>query len=846
MAQAKDIGAPHKFLYKRFPNWKQDRQTYMIPPVFTPKAVEIAIEGLVHYHDSGELGESIIFNRLKELGEKMRSGMFVVHGFHLKDVLKWNKKCAPDYKVPSIRSEDVRECDFIIFHHALGIISIEVKNVQHIRNNNILSAERQLKTSHDLVEAFAAFNLKGSKSSPPFLPHWKVIAMPSTKKLAFDRKAYPNLEQDTILLFEDDSEDIESFEEWWRETFDTAMMDKMAPEVELAYEHALSYTLMVRHLGPLSESDYIADLSLSLDSFRHLEQAAYSQVLESEFPHFWRWCSDVLDKIDKAFDFGVEEAFMKSHQLNNKGLNIKTKIKILNELLEYSEYIFGDVPSVLDAALAVTFEDKYLLFFKNIVRFFNAMRQMRTQVKQWKVTEESPKLDRFAFSKLTTVKDFNKLDRHLSRFTFMEGEEPTKLDKDVFETLTCKLRVKYSHLPIVLTTEQLAVFEGPEKQVIIGAPGSGKTELMKFKALELDNKMKACEAKMKILYIVATGSPSGDPLLSYQIKDFFKKSTLVEVMTIVIEEESPQLLEHTKTVLQEKMASGEYGHVFIDEYWIGAKPAEHWIILELVTKIPGYVWISSVFDYRQDMLDTSKMSARTKPLLVVLKEQGGQVSRISQVVRATNNIINLERHYSALYRNRSYPYGPEQILGHSLEGLPTMWVIANSIDSMYNKCTQEVDSAIKEPAVHSVITKERNLTLNPADILIVNFAVRAHESLSVGPSLEARLNSAKIPIWSFGESLEQFMNCDEGKVTLLNSHTREESTHLDGVEWPMVVVILPSGVLLNEVELAEGAERLRNYDTYISFFRTQVKLVVISDKWTNETEFLEDIERKFK
>lgn len=43
----------------------------------------------------------------------------------------------------------------------------------------------------------------------------------------------------------------------------------------------------------------------------------------------------------------------------------------------------------------------------------------------------------------------------------------------------------------------------------------------------------------------------------------------------------------------------------------------------------------------------------------------------------------------------------------------------------------------------------------------------------------------------FGNSLEQFMSCKRGSVTLLNSLTREDSSYLDGVEWPMVIVILP-------------------------------------------------------
>lgn len=47
-------------------------------------------------------------------------------------------------------------------------------------------------------------------------------------------------------------------------------------------------------------------------------------------------------------------------------------------------------------------------------------------------------------------------------------------------------------------SEQLAVFEGPPKQLIIGPPGSGKTELMKFKALELE--MKACKTDLQCIW----------------------------------------------------------------------------------------------------------------------------------------------------------------------------------------------------------------------------------------------------------------------------------------------------------------------------------------------------------
>ena len=858
MVQVEYLGAPHQFLYKRFPNWKDNRKTYMIPPVFTPKTktVQLALKGPIHQTDRGELGENLVYERLEELGKAKEIGMFVVRDFHLKDVVKWNKKCTLDYRVPSLLST-TDEFDFVIFHHALGVIVIEVKNTWNIQNNNIASAEKQLKTSHDFIQEFAKFNMPEDTSREKItssLPHWKVIAMPSTKKLIFDRKAFKSLQDDTLLLFEEDLVSLESFEQWWKETFKSTTVDKMAPQTERAYEQALSYSLMVCHLGPVTDSDYIADLSLTLDNFRHLEQGfrSYPRVLEKEFPNFWSWCWDVLNKMDAGFNFGNEAkgpalkvSFMKEHELSSQQLEGNEGISLLDNILKQRKYILG-VASVLDVMLAGGFAKKYLLFVEHTVLFFNAIRQLQPMLTQWKATDRSTKLERFPFSKLASVEDYNRLDLHLSRSKFMEGDEPTELDKEIFESLTCELRAKYSRLPIVMTTEQLAVFEGPMKQVIIGAPGTGKTELMKFKALELESEMKVCGITKKILYIVANGSPdpSRHPLLTYQIERFFKKSkSTVEVMTILLEEENPELLEETKAKLREMMESGEYGHVFIDEYWIGARPSEQEIILELVSKIPGYVWISSVFDYDQN---TKKYEERTKPLIDVLENNGGVVSRMTQVRRATNTIINLERDYSAFYQGRSHPYGTKEILGHSLEGPPITWATADSVDGMYNECLKFVNSTLHSSIAQTSILKLKKLVLNPADILIVNFAVRTMESVSVTPSLDTRLKSANIPIWLFGEDPKLFMNCDEGKVTLLNSSTREDSTRLDGVEWPVVIVILPSGVLLNTAELAPDAERLRNYDTYISCFRTQVKLVIISDKWTDEKMFLKDIELKFK
>lgn len=621
---------------------------------------------------------------------------------------------------------------------------------------------------------------------------------------------------------------------------------------KISYEQALSYTLMIRHLGPVTESEFMANLHQSLVSQKFHGKKAYPQILESHFPNLFKWCKDVLSKKDEAFNFGEgepeeqKEAFMKHHKLSAKDLRGTKGIKLVNRLLKHKKYIAGDEPSVIDETIAVLFADTYLLFFENIVRFINAMRHVWNEVKEQNAKEYSKEQVAHPFLKLESLTDLNTLDRHLSKFTFIEGDEPGMVDKYLFETLTCQMRLKHAHLPLILTSEQLAVFEGPYKQLIIGPPGSGKTELMKFKALELEIKMKACKEEERILYIVANGSPDDNEgsLLFYHIKDFFKKSTLVDVIVVVIQQEFPVHMEHTMSELRLKIK--EYGHVFIDEYWIGSKPAEHKIILELVNNIPGYVWISSVFDYNQEMiLSNERMITRTKPLLMSLEENGGVINHITQVLRATNNIINLERGYSDKYQNRSYPYGTRQILGHSLEGLPITWAVEESVDGMYSKSVNIIDSAMRNVISLDAIRREK-LTLDPADIIIINFAIRTNASLNAEQSLQKYLEDKDVPYWTVGGNLKAFMDCKRGEVTLLQSFTRKVSSYLDGVEWPMVIVILPSGLLLNTAKLAKGAEELRNYDPYISFFRTMIKLVVISDKWKSSEEFLADIALKSK
>ena len=98
------IGSPDSFLHKWFPPW--ENMTHMIPPITPSSHTD---ESMLQFNQHS-YGECIIYDLLKEVGESNNIGMFVIHGFQMKNV--------PNF--PS----------FIIFHHALGIISLDVKSIK--------------------------------------------------------------------------------------------------------------------------------------------------------------------------------------------------------------------------------------------------------------------------------------------------------------------------------------------------------------------------------------------------------------------------------------------------------------------------------------------------------------------------------------------------------------------------------------------------------------------------------------------------------------------------------------------------------------------------------------------
>ena len=562
-AQASVAGAPGEFLHRRFPNWKEKNEIYMIPPIFQTLETPYQIMNNDHV-----IAKDIIYNHLNDL---RYVGMFVVYGFKLLNTRIFERKCKSQRNF--VPESMTKESDFIIFHHRLGLVLIEVKSNFHIDYEIIEKAQHQLKTSHDIIKKFAKYNFSDADDYMS-IPCIKVIALPSIKRANFYHQS-----DGISFLLKDDIQDTHTFQKWWNKEIESRDTIEMSAKTQQAYERALSYIIMIRHMSPVINTEHM--------------QNDYDQCVATSEYH-----------------------------LNEKCLNVEKNEKITFFYKVWEHFVKIDGDSLTEVALSTLLDDYYY-----ILAYIYRMEQLRQKILFEENSKKEKVLKKYTFLQLASREDFLALNRHLAKSSFIEGGKPSEVDKQLHELLTRKTRLKiarHPRRPILMTSEQLVVFEGPKKQLIIGPPGSGRTELMKFKTLELNTiEMNSCTGGKKIMYILANASPSFPERIStlfYQLKKFFKEFPLVEVISIVLEEESAEDTEQTTSAIRKKIKSGEYGHAFIDEYWIGSKPIEHKIILELVRGLPGYLWISSVFDYRRDLIyKNQRMIERTQPLLEELR-----------------------------------------------------------------------------------------------------------------------------------------------------------------------------------------------------------------------------------
>lgn len=933
-----ELSTPEKFLNWQFPDWKSNNETVMIPPAFTPSQLGLTVSRDGKYlHDdtvniAGVLGEKLVYERLQQIGKANRLGMFVIHGFKLEDIINWNKRCSKkgekreEDQVPQGSLACTGEQDFIIFHHKKGVILIEVKNLKeagsekgssHIDKEVTFARDVELERSRQVIRAFTKMNAHNKQMSNSLpLPITMVIALPSTKKVTAHTRP-----DDTLFIYEEDISSPESFSEWWKQNIEEL---KEAPsmgdtaETAMAYEIALSRMLAVRHLGPVSESECTAYTSYTLETFKHLENLAghFHTIKEIEYPHLYRWCRKMFQIVEYSSELPTRKKRNDALLSILRSLNIAKDanlLKNLNKRLDGMRFLYGDELAAEDANLFQCLSQLYILDLDSIVHYMNRVTEA---CKAPVMLTANRTLTELNLDNTDKIISLNQLSRILVRnkSQFLEGEYCTNLDVELCSNLV-KGDIRVLPLPgkrpcaPVFTMQQLAVFEGPEKQLIIGGPGSGKTELMRSKALLLSQQSKD---KQRILYLIQLAKKE-KTVFPNTMERYFKenKAKGVDVMTIELEGENKEVFKQQCSEIKQQIELQTYSHVFIDELWIGSKIRfqiekdsdaitvvdELEIVKYVIENIDGYVWMSSVFDYKEHCFEADEVKSEEEilPLLVkqslqgkerplykvlgtpllleTLRRSGGVVCTLKHLLRSTNSIVKLLQDYSRCYSDRDFPYGTDNMLNHNVEGQEIDWIVVQPqsgmnfsghqpqaqleelVKLMYKACgdiirqalhistgTQQTHSIsdLRPPSMMKTQKSGKKFQLLPGDILVVNFVVRYQ---SRNNNLSNYLKQREIPIHDLKEKGAVSSDFLE-RVCLLNSSSRDDSTLIEGTEWPMVIILLTSELLFNAEKMP--FEMLRNYDAYIAMFRAQAKLVVISDSWKSSQDFLKVVHMKIK
>ena len=593
------------------------------------------------------------------------------------------------------------------------------KSEKELLGSKIIEAKAQLDRTRTVVEAFAVVNNSSDEQSdrlePP--PVMMVIALPSTKR------GSPHAHvDDTLLIYEEDLASPESFSKWWYDNIESPPWMASTPDItNKAYELALSRILAVRHLGPVTESEYTADISYTLDTFKHLGNLAsgrFRRIKEVENPHLFRWCKYMMSQVNLPIaKVSYKEAL---HTLNSVNVTASKAnlLKVLNNHLSDKKFLLGNKMAGEDTKIFQYLWTVYIIDIDSITRFMNRVTDAK---KKDIIVDTAKTLTDLGLAKADNVTGLNELSKLLdkSQSGFLEGESCTNLDRELCENLAGG-NVRILALPLkkrwapVFTMDQLAVFDGPKKQLIIGGPGSGKTELMKAKALILAEKLPPGK---KILYLIHGDRKNVFPNV---MRKFFNdnndnndnREMCVDVLTVELEGEHRKAFEDQQAQLKWET----YSHVFIDELWIGSKIRyemqqdgnmnvidELTIPKQALESIEGYVWMTSVFDFKKEcfekiskeeiteVLTLQRLEGKknllykklsTPSLLEVLEKKGGVISRIRHPLRSVNNIVRLLQDYSSLYRERSFPYGVENMLNHNVDGQEITWIAVNQREMM--------------------------------------------------------------------------------------------------------------------------------------------------------------------
>ena len=278
----------------------------MVPNIFHPSfcgQVENAngtLENTYLAHViKGNRAEENLYNIIEEFGTRNKLGLFVVHGFGMKQIKEYyemlrsktfgNPLDHPTYQVLSYqpRSHQDGEFDFIIFCHDDGcrhvaVLVFEVKASTNFNKKEHKKGKGQLQRAKKILEEFCKEETMGGKA--PELSVKAFIVYANRKRPFKDMKQNIQLSESGSnacfgCLYKDDISSADKFQSWWNSNI---IIEQEAHDCREVYKRCLARVVGIRSLNLVPYFQRVATISHELQHQSFLDANISLQKKKSE------------------------------------------------------------------------------------------------------------------------------------------------------------------------------------------------------------------------------------------------------------------------------------------------------------------------------------------------------------------------------------------------------------------------------------------------------------------------------------------------------------------------------------------------------------------------------------
>ena len=215
-----------QYLTRRWPDWKTNDRTYMIPPCFKRNYISptgdasgaVELTETLKGYIKGDSAELQIFQCLERFGRETNQPMFVLSKFSYRKFIKefFPKDCPLVTSLKNLlETSKEDEIDFVVLHRRIGVILIEVKGKTEFNSDRYELAKKQL----EFAERFVRIFLEAKGMNEVDFVH-KVVAMPNLSDVSESSGGFIHLRKINLEMDgEGNDRNLLPFARWWKGKF---------------------------------------------------------------------------------------------------------------------------------------------------------------------------------------------------------------------------------------------------------------------------------------------------------------------------------------------------------------------------------------------------------------------------------------------------------------------------------------------------------------------------------------------------------------------------------------------------------------------------------------------------